>query len=761
MNSNQLNEAALLAEIERLKSQLAKLEQSQSANVARLYQTEERLAVAMRGASDGLWEWDLASNEVYYSPRWKAMLGYEEHELESHFGTWESLVHKGDHAYVLSCVQSYLEGSATSFEVEMRMQHKQGHYVYVRSRAFKVAPSPHAAPSRLIGTHVNISDQKKSELFEEQSNNILEMIAKGKPASDIYIEIGLLYEERHPGLRCSMLELSGNRLLHGGAPSLPKAYCEAVHGLENGPDVGSCGTSTYTGKRVLVENIETDPKWAKLKEIAMPFGMRCCWSEPIRSSAGEVIGAFGMYYDHPALPTSDELIDLIAAARITSIVMEREKNLRRITDLAYTDPLTRLSSRAHFYSTVETLIALNSGHLQFSLLYIDLDNFKGVNDSLGHDVGDLLLQEVAARLKRAHREEDYIARLSGDEFCILVTDSLDNRNASYVASRCIQMVAESMELMGRKYTPSCSIGVAHYPDNGQNLQTLLKAADTALYAAKASGKNCFVLYEPEMTASAEYRFKVEQCLREAVELQQLNLVYQPKVDLTTGAVAGFEALCRWSHSQLGPISPIEFIPIAEQIGVIKPLTAWVLTCACRQAAHWNQISDADISLAVNISPSHFLDSDLVGLVSGVLQETGLPPYLLELEVTEALVQTDQLNLVTFGSLKAMGVKVAIDDFGTGYSSFASLSHLHVDSLKIDKYFVDDMLNDTKVKKLVGSMIEMGHSLDCKVIAEGIELRDQLEILQTFGCDGAQGYLFSRPVEEDQVPDLLQKATLFT
>ena len=289
-------------------------------------QSDDRFSLAMRGANDGLWDWNLETNEVYYSARWKSMLGYEENELDPKLDTWASLVHPDDKDRVLQKTKEYLKGQADSFEVEMRMLHKDGHEVFVLSRAVFVPQESSDKPGRLVGTHVDITERKKSEQFILGTSNILKMIATRVPASEIYNAIALLYESRHPGLRCSMLILMGNKLMHGGAPSLPKEYCDAVNGLENGPSVGSCGTATYFGKRVLVENIDTDPKWEKIKHVALPHGMRCCWSEPIKNSTGEVLGAFGMYYNHPALPTETEASDLASAARLAGIIMEREKS---------------------------------------------------------------------------------------------------------------------------------------------------------------------------------------------------------------------------------------------------------------------------------------------------------------------------------------------------------------------------------------------------------------------------------------------------
>ncbi|GJL72172.1 MAG: bifunctional diguanylate cyclase/phosphodiesterase [Nitrosomonas sp.] len=754
MNNCNKPKPQLLKEIKQLRNELAAVRLAGEKRTAELYKSEERFSLAMRGANDGLWDWNLETKKAYYSPRWKSMLGYGENELENTLDTLANLVHLDDKDRVVEKVQDYLAGRTDSFEVEIRMRHKNGHQIDVLSRAFLVTRETDDKPIRLVGTHVDITERKKAAAFDKKNSEILEMIAIGRPAPDIYDAIALMYEDRHPGMRCSLLELHDNKLLHGGAPSLPKEYCDAVHGLKNGPSVGSCGTSTYTGKRVLVGDIATDPRWEKIKHMALPHGLRCCWSEPIVNSSGDVLGAFGMYYNHPALPNKEESNDLKSAARLAGIVMERDQAQKRIQALAYTDELTGVASRAHFYQNLEELIKVSvRHHHRFSLLYIDLDDFKGVNDSLGHDAGDLLLKTIARRLENTCREIDFVARLSGDEFCVLAKE-IEEDYAANVAQRCLEIISQPIEISSRKLMPACSIGIARYPDDGEDLTSLLKAADTSLYAAKENGKNQYAFYRYELTRKAEYRFQVEQYLREAIEKQQLSLVYQPQVDVDNGRIVGIEALSRWCHPQLGQIPPADFITTAERIGMIKPLSEWVLRTACSQAVAWKKAGFPVRRMAVNISPSHFLDKEIVPLIKRIIDETGIAPAELELEVTECVVQTDQRNLAIFQDLKDLGVLLAIDDFGTGYSSFASLKHLKVDCLKIDKYFVDDMLVDKKALLLVSSMIEMGHKLGYGIIAEGVETPEQLNILKQLGCGTAQGYLFTKPVNANAISKLL-------
>lgn len=719
----------------------------------------ELFARAMCVSNDALWDWNLKTDEVYCSPGLKSLFGYRDDELEDKVGKWLGLIHPEDKQGALRETRDFLAGRTNKLELELRMRHKSGAEVFIRSRAFLVDPDTDGKPTHLAGIHIDITAEKKQELFETNSTQILKMIAMGYLASEIYDAIALMYEGRHAGMKCSMLELHDNKLLHGGAPSLPKEYCDAVNGLEYGPDVGSCGTSTYTGKRVLVEDIETDPKWINLKKFALPHGLKSCWSEPIKNSMGQVLGAFGMYHNHPQLPNEQESDDLKSAARLAGIVMERDQAYKRIRELAYTDELTGLGSRAHFYQNLEILIK-KCKHLKtrFWLLYIDVDEFKVVNDSLGHDVGDRLLKEIARRLASVSRNVDFVARLSGDEFCILIQDN-DEYAEAELAQRYLKAVSWPIELSARKLTLTSSIGIAHYPRDAEDLSTLMKAADTSLYAAKENGKNQYVFYAPELARKEESRFQFEQYLRDAVEKQQLSVVYQPQIDIHSGEIIGLEALSRWNHHILGDVPPSEFIAAAERIGVINQLAESVLSIACRQAVALKNSGFRPVRMGINISPSHFIDTDIVSLISGVVSETGMVPSELELEITESLVQTDRRNLSIFQGLKGLGVQLSIDDFGTGYSSFASLKHLRADRLKIDKYFVDDMLTDEQTQLLMRSMIEMGHNLGQEIVAEGVETAEQVDLLKNLGCDVLQGNLFSPPVDANELSKLLGKKYL--
>jgi len=443
----------------------------------------------------------------------------------------------------------------------------------------------------------------------------------------------------------------------------------------------------------------------------------------------------------------------IVLGTVQNITEQRESE-KKIRQLAYSDALTGLASRAYFHKHLEDVIkAAHRRSERFALLFLDLDGFKDVNDSLGHDVGDMLLKEIAQRLKAAIRDLDFVARLSGDEFCIMADNITDQYDAAYVANRCLELINEPVTLGKQIIRPRCSIGIAYYPDDGEDSKSLLKAADSAMYAAKESGKHRYVFYQPEFTEKAEDRLRIEHDLRLTIDNDELELHYQPQIELRTGRIIGFEALVRWNHPTRGLIPPLDFIDIAERIGFIMPLGQWVLETACRQAIAWREMGLPHFQMAVNISSSHFQDPGFVDMVEKTLADSGFPGTYLELEVTESVTQPTIDNLSVFDRLKKMGVKIAIDDFGTGYSSLASLKHLPIDHLKIDRIFIIDMLQDPKSSILLGTIVGVAHALGQTVIAEGVEEADQVKVLKAIGCDVIQGYYFSKPVPAQEIPDL--------
>ncbi len=436
-------------------------------------------------------------------------------------------------------------------------------------------------------------------------------------------------------------------------------------------------------------------------------------------------------------------------------ISQRKNDEKEIHHLAYIDHLTGLASRNNYQEHIQSLIkSANYHNTKFAFLFIDLDGFKDINDSLGHHIGDDLLKIIAERLKTVVREADFAARLGGDEFCILLNNITSNTFVAEIAERCLTKINAPLTLNHQQISPRASIGIALFPDDGDNEIDLMKAADTAMYAAKQAGKQCFVFYSQDMANQAIFRLETELMIREAFEQNQFILHYQPQICMQSGRMEGMEALARWQHPEKGMISPGEFIPEIERLGLIAELGNWAMKAACDQIAQWHSMGLPYMQVAVNLSASHFQDNSLLETVQAILDETGVPAKYLELEVTESAMHSEHC-ITIISELRALGIKISIDDFGTGYSCLASLKNLPLDCLKIDKVFVDDVLSNPQTPLLLGAIIGLANALDYTLVAEGVETKDQALVMHGLGCQLIQGFLFSRPVPSDQIPALIE------
>jgi diguanylate cyclase (GGDEF)-like protein len=438
-------------------------------------------------------------------------------------------------------------------------------------------------------------------------------------------------------------------------------------------------------------------------------------------------------------------------------ISERMRNEARIVHMAHHDTLTGLPNRSLIADRLQQAVLHAERQGQSVLVaFIDLDSFKLVNDTLGHNAGDELLKVVAGRMVDCVRRNDTVGRFGGDEF-VLVLPHVDENPASLVPllEKILAAVIEPIVLEGHRMQVSCSIGAAVYPRDGRDADTLMMHADMAMYRAKESGKNNCQFYTHEMNATLEEKLALMDGLRKALDEKQLRLVYQPKVDLGTGDIFGVEALLRWDHPERGTISPDQFIPLAEECGMILPIGEWVLREACRQARSWQDGGLAPVSMSVNVSPRQFEDVRLVSRVENALRDSGLDPRWLELEVTESLIMRDVTQSVAkMRELGAMGIALSIDDFGTGYSSLAALKSFPISRLKIDKSFVRDLASSEDDQAIARAIISMSHQLHMRVIAEGVETEQQRSFLQKNGCDEVQGYLFGKPMMPEQVAGIL-------
>lgn len=443
-------------------------------------------------------------------------------------------------------------------------------------------------------------------------------------------------------------------------------------------------------------------------------------------------------------------------AELESEIAERLRVEKKLDRLAHFDNVTELNNRHFFNERLQAVIARSEQFKErTALMFLDLDNFKTVNDTLGHDTGDELLRLVSKRLSDTLRFGDIICRIGGDEFAIILENVAQTSVASMIAEKCLASLAVPISINGNEIYVSASIGISVYPDDASSMHELLKYADTAMYYAKNSGKNAFRLFLPTMQGEAQKRFSMDTNLRRAIERNEFRLHYQPQIDLKTDRIIGVEALVRWVHPDLGMISPAEFIPVAEDTGLIVPIGEWVLREACRQIKLWHDDGMVHLRVAVNLSGRQLKEDSFVDTVLKIVEETGIIPGMLELELTESmLMDAGPMVLDKLHALRTSGIELAIDDFGTGYSSMSYLKTFPINSIKIDKSFVSDLPHNQEDAAITKAIIAMAKALKMQVVAEGIETFEQGEFLRDNGCQMSQGYYYSKPLPADQIMHLL-------
>ncbi|SKC91692.1 PAS domain S-box-containing protein/diguanylate cyclase (GGDEF) domain-containing protein [Burkholderia sp. CF099] len=735
------------------------------------------------------------------------------------------------------------------------------------------------------------SDLAAEVLASEQS--VLRLLTRSTPLPELLAEVCRRAETLlGGGSRCSILVLDtdGVTVRVGASPSLPAHYSAAIDGMSIGPCAGSCGTAMHDRRLVIVEDIESDPLWADYRHLALPLGLRACWSVPFEDDAGQVLGAFGVYYDRRRRPDDDEHALLHEIGHSVGLAVHQELMRKRLAEseehhrlvvdhlnegivvqtregivlacnpsarrmlratgevigqdiykviraaywedgspvepgeqptqrvlrtgkpvvgmtlrleltggesiwitenvvpivrpgetepnavlvsfndisavrfaraqlqhLATRDSLTGLYNRAFLADRMSALLAPHAGvegHeadasqpavTRLAVLFVDLDGFKKVNDIAGHEAGDALLCSVAARLATCVRSEDTLARVGGDEFVIATGDYGDESFLTSLAQRVLDTIAMPFAVGGNEYYLGASIGISLFPDDGRDAQTLMRNADSAMYNAKQRGRNNFQFFTAELSERLQRRFAIEQSLRRALVADELSLAYQPIVEGATGRIVGAEALLRWHNGELGHVSPAEFIPVAEDTGLIIDIGRWVLENACLQAVEWRRTITPHLMMAVNLSPRQ-INGELIEHVALSLERAGLAASALELEITEGVLMSDSdtvMPLLT--TLARMGVRISVDDFGTGYSSLSYLKRFPLHSLKVDRSFVAGLPEHRDAVAITHAVVAMAHSLGMNVTAEGVETSEQAAFLRSIGCERQQGYLFGRPV----------------
>jgi diguanylate cyclase (GGDEF)-like protein len=529
---------------------------------------------------------------------------------------------------------------------------------------------------------------------------------------------------------------------------------------------GLCGSAIRSQQACIINDYLGDPRAAAFHGTARNDGTNSGASFPLWVH-GQVFGvmSFMSLEKDTFTPEFAELLQRLVdnvsfALENFDRADEKTKADERIEYLASHDSLTHLPNREMFNGMLRRAIDGAARYQrQFALLFIDLDRFKVINDSLGHDAGDMLLVEIGGRLRRALRSSDVVARLGGDEFVVILEETAERPEVERIAGELLSVLSQPLQLSGHECHTTASIGIAMYPSDGTDIQTLTKNADMAMYLAKEDGKNGFRFFTKEFKTQSIERLKLESALRRALERDQFSLHYQPKIDMASGQITGVEALLRWNHPELGTVSPGQFIPLAEETGLIVPIGRWVLEEACAQNMAWQRRGLRPVTMAVNLSPRQFADPNLLHDVDEALAASGMSPVLLQLEVTESMVMRNVSRAIkVLDAIQSRGIRLAIDDFGTGYSSMSLMKQFPIDTIKIDRSFVRDLPVDSEDQAIAQAIISMGKALGMTVIAEGVETVEQEAFLRSHACDEMQGFLFSKPLPAKQMADLLRAET---
>ena len=681
-------------------------------------QSEASLAEAQRIARLGSWDWDIVHERICWSSEAYRIFGVPPQQACITYETFLETVHPEDRASVIQAVNDTLQ-QHKPYDIEYRIIHPSGHERLVHARG-EVTFDDEGNPFHMIGTVQDITELKLTELQLRQAAKVFEHTSEGVIITGPDQRIVAVNRAFTRITGYSEKEVKGQK---------PKILRSGRHDDEFYRQMWTAIKATGLWQGEIWNRRKNGveyPEWLNISEV--------------RDEADAIVNYIGVFAD-------------------ISLIKESQHKLEHT---AHHDALTGLPNRLLFRDRLEQgLAAAHRNGKGVAVLFLDLDRFKVINDTLGHETGDLLLQEVAQRLLHCLREDDTVARMGGDEFVVIQKGVDSPDDAALLATRILRQISRPLSLVGHEMVVTLSIGISLYPQDGKNVSALLKNADAAMYRAKDMGRNCYQYYSNEMTASGLARLELESDLRQALERNEFVLHYQPQINLKNGEITGVEALIRWQHPHQGMISPVVFIPLAEDIGMIGAIGEWVLNTACIDAKAWQAAGLPPLRLAVNISGRQFSNDGVVDQVTAALQNSGLLPHYLEIEITESAIMKDAARgISTLNALKKLGVYLAIDDFGTGYSSLSYLKRFPIDKLKIDKSFIDGLPKEQDDAAISTAIIAMAHSLRLTVIAEGVETEAQLAFLRSNACDEIQGYLFSKALPADRLVELLSNTQPF-
>jgi len=739
-------------------------------NLARRRSAEEKghknltsLAEAQRIAHLGNFEWDLRCDICLYSEETFRILGVPSRGDESGPPLILKMIHPDDKPRVRAVVDESLR-TKTPLEVDFRIVRPDGSVREIFSRA-QISCQSGGRAVRLVGTIQDVTESRQVEreikLRARQQAVIAELgqkaLAGGHLDALIETSVATVAETLQVDF-CQVLEY---------LPREDLFLMRAGYGWhEQNGDRGTFaidrslheGRALFAGGRpIIIGELAGDASAPALARFLSDHRVVNGASLAI-SGQGNPFGVLGVYSRKEYHFSQEDLVFLQSVANVLAVALERERADREIQKLAYYDSLTGLPNRTLLSDRLAQAVSrAGRDSKEVAVMFLDLDRFKTINDTLGHTVGDQLLRIVADRLQGCLRRSDTVARIGGDEFVVILSSLDQEEDIPQVAQKILHELAQGVMLEEHEIFTSASIGIAVFPVDGEETGTLLRHADIAMYQAKERGKNTYQFFSHEMNRKAIDRLMLENSLRKGLKRDQFFLLYQPQLDLRSGRMVGVEALVRWNHPQLGVLSPDRFIPVAEESGLILNLGAWVLRTACAQAQQWRREGYPPLRIAVNLSSRQFSHPAFIDMLDHILEETGFDPASLELELTESIIMEEpEFAIMTLTDIKVRGISLAIDDFGTGYSSLSYLKHFPFDRLKVAQSFVHDVTSDTDNAAIVDAVIAVAQSLNIKVIAEGVETRKQLDFLYARQCDEVQGFYFGRPIPAEKLVELLRE-----
>jgi diguanylate cyclase (GGDEF)-like protein/PAS domain S-box-containing protein len=675
--------------------------------------SEERYRLLMESSHYGIWDWDLVTDSFYLSPQWKQQLGYLDHELANSFSTFKQLLHPADRGRLSASLKTFIADPEDHWNIEFRMLHKSGNYRWINARGSHKTDEE-GNVIRMLGVHIDVTQHHQAQEKLRQAAQVFSSTIEGVIITDVDANIV------------------------GVNPAF-----ERITGYSSEQVIGQ-------NPRILQSGLQSKDFYQSLWQTLLGEGV---WSGEIWNRRAD-----GNHY--PSQVTISAVKDdsdiTTGYVCLFADITKSKQSEERLDFLAHHDPLTELPNRLLFKDRLaKALQHARRNRSKVAVMFIDLDRFKNVNDSMGHTVGDELLKQVSGRLKQSIREADTLARISGDEFVLMIEDSISIESTTNVVNKIMEAFRKPFELKRHQVLISCSIGVSIYPDDAHDTEELVSNADAAMYRAKDVGRNTYEFYTPEMTASALEHIFLENALNNALPQNQFVQYYQPQFQLNNGLLVGCETLIRWQHPLEGIISPLRFIPLAEQNGTIADIDYWMLKTACQQGKVWHDLGLPIPRISVNMSGSLVQRENFASTVHEILKSTHFPKDHLEIEVTESFVmQRPEVGIWQLQKLYDDGISIAIDDFGTGYSSLSYLKKLPVSKIKLDRSFIMDITEDKDTLSIVRAITELAKSLGKSIIAEGVETKEQAQLLKQLGCEQVQGYYFGQPVNLEEMTSIL-------